>query len=77
MKMIKSIIIIFSLILAACGEDNNSGADAICVEEEDHFLANVMYPDGVIRKSNRLVCSDGCKIHIWVNDPSINFRECL
>lgn len=68
-----------TMFLVACqGHREERAPDRVC--ERDPSASEVLYPDGVTRKSDTVLCtlSDGsqCMYATWVNDPSITFTTC-
>jgi hypothetical protein len=76
----KALILLFlSVALIGCGKDEKGEADIpTCVE--DVGPQQIMYSDGVYRKSVVTTCTykSGrvCVYAHWVNDPSVTFLEC-
>lgn len=62
------------LFLTACGKRGDSASPVSCSLYAGAF--EEVYPDGVSRKSDVAACSDGCNRVSFVNDPSVNFRQC-
>jgi hypothetical protein len=54
---------------------NSCSVQPICMLS-DNGPVTVSYPDGVSRKSDMFLCSNGCTRYTYVNDGSIKFDQC-
>ena len=71
----RTLFILSFVLLAACAKhDEQTQGPVTCEHQVD--VAQVLYPDGITRKSEVWQCSDGCYRYAWVNDHNVSFNSC-
>lgn len=78
------ILVVVSILLAACAPAKKQDpviADlesqrVLCASETVDNLHDIVYPDGVVRKSELLQCNHGCARYRYVNDFNFTITIC-
>ena len=65
---------IMVLALGCAGPKSGDAPAATCQMEASAY--QITYPDGQIRKSDVIVCSDGCTRYTSVDDAAVTFVTC-
>jgi len=64
-------LIILFLFLSACAEEKKTPVSC-----ETLGPYQVVFPDGVERKTDINVCSNGCATYYYTGNPDIRFETC-
>lgn len=75
----KYILLVLALTVIGCAGQNEAPAETGPVCETYASPSQVLFPDGVVRKSAVTECQSPGKTCFraeWVNDPSVTFEQC-
>lgn len=67
-------LILLPFLVACAAPETNY--EPTCESQEDLVITHHTYPDGVSRKSEELLCTNGCFKYVFVNDSSIQDSAC-